>query len=311
MLKKLCIVILVTALLAVSIAGHSPKRIALSIDDAPSPDTPLFTGKQRTLATIAQLKKAKSPPVGVFAIGRHVVDFGADQLNAFARAGHAIGNHTFTHLPLKSCNTHQYIQDIARTDLLLKQLPGYVQLFRYPCLDEGNPQQSHQVQAALTQMGYTNAYVTINNFDFYMNTLVQQAVRRGQFVDFQKLKDVYVRVMLECVEFYDGLATLQKRHPLNHVLLLHANDLTALYVGDLLTALRERGWTIISIHNAYKAVPKNFKNKFAKVQMELTANPASLRNAPKGMSLSYLSELFKQENVFIDVKPLQTYTAAK
>jgi peptidoglycan/xylan/chitin deacetylase (PgdA/CDA1 family) len=289
-----------------------PKRIALSIDDAPSPDSLLFTGQQRAEAIIQRLKQAKAPPVGVFAIGSHAVSFGFDQLRAYGRAGHAIGNHTFRHRCLKNCSAEDYIQDITKAEHLLKNLPGYVPLFRYPGLDEGYPAQASKVRAALGNMGYTNATVTINNFDFYMNYILQKALHEGKFVDFNKLRKVYLQVMLECVEFFDGLSVLQNKHPMNHVLLMHSNDLTALYVGDLLKVLRERGWTIISIHNAYKAVPANFKNKTARVisSNSNSKNPAGLRNVPQGMSFQYLTELFRQEKVFVDVKPVQTYTAS-
>ena len=36
-----------------------------------------------------------------------------------------------------------------------------------------------------------------------------------------------------------------------HVLLLHENDLAALFIGDLVTELRARGWTIISATEAF------------------------------------------------------------
>lgn len=296
---------------ALNARAEHPKRIAITIDDAPSPASPLFTGQQRALAIIQQLKKAKAPPVGVFAIGSHVTSFGADQLRAFGLAGHAIGNHTYEHRCLKNCSSEWYIQDIAKAENLLKNLPGYVPLFRYPGLDEGYPAQSQKVRTALSNMGYINANVTINNFDFYISYILQKALREGKFIDFDKLRKVYLQVMLECVEFFDGLSILQGKHDMNHVLLMHSNDLTALYIGDLLQALRDRGWTIISIHNAYKPIPADFKNKKVKIMTDTSRNPASIRNIPQGMSPQYLSTLFQQEKVFIDVNPLRTYTASK
>lgn len=291
--------------------AEHPKRIAITIDDAPSPPSPLFTGEQRALAIIGQLKKAKAPPVGVFAIGSHVTSFGADQLKAFGLAGHAIGNHTYTHRFLKNCSSDWYIDDIKKAENILRNLPGYTPLFRHPGLDEGYPAQSQKVKSALSILGYTNAYVTVNNFDFYISYILQKALREGKFIDFDKLRKVYLHVMLECVEFFEGLNILQGKRNINHVLLMHSNDLTALYIGDLLQALRYRGWTIISIHNAYKPVPADFKNKKAKIMADTSRNPASIRNSPQSMSPKYLSALFQQEKVFIDADPLRTYTASK
>lgn len=212
---------------------------------------------------------------------------------------------------LKNWRTESYIQDIARADSLLRNVKGFTPLFRHPYLDEGYPAQSHRVSKALSDMGYTNAYVTVNNFDFYLNSLLQSALKQRKFIDFNKLRTVYLKVMLECVDYYDGLAKLQGRHPMNHVLLMHSNDLTALYIGDLLTALRERGWTIVSIHNAYKPIPQGFKNKPVLVSASTTHNPATLRNNPRSMSFNYLANLFKEEKVVLDSNPLGTYTAHK
>lgn len=311
-LKKLWLVLILGCSPFITLHAKGIKRIAISIDDVPSPSTPLFTGMQRTLVIINHLKRVKAPPVGVFAIGKHVIDFGTAQMVEYGKAGHVIGNHTFTHKALRGWTADAYVQDIVRADNLLKNMPGYAPMFRAPFLDEGYPQQTIQVNQALNKMGYIKAGVTVNNFDFYMENILQKALREGKFIDFNKLRKVYLQVMLECVEFYDGLSRLQKKHPINHVLLMHSNDLTALYIGDLVKALRQKGWKIISFKNAYKPLPKVLMNlPDEKLEEEGPANPATSRNIPKVMSVSYLSELFKQEKVFIDVMPNQTYTAAK
>lgn len=290
--------------------AHHAKRIAITIDDAPSPSTPLFTGLQRALSIIDHLRKSEAPPIGVFAIGSHVVDFGSEQLQLFGLAGHAVCNHTYSHRSLKNCSAESYIQDIKKAETLLKKLPGYAPLFRHPYLDEGYPTQSEKVNSALKDLGYTNARITINNCDYYMSYIMQKALRAGKRIDYEKLRSVYLKVMLECVEYFDGWFALQGKQSMNHVLLMHSNDLTALYIGDLVHALRDRGWTLISIHDAYTPIPDDFKNTPSKISETAPANPASSRNAPKGMSANYLAELFRQEKVFIDAKPNETYTAS-
>jgi peptidoglycan/xylan/chitin deacetylase (PgdA/CDA1 family) len=290
-------------------AGHA-KRIAITIDDAPSPSTPLFTGQQRALSIIDHLRKVEAPPVGVFAIGGHVVAFGAEQLRLFGLAGHAVCNHTYSHRSLKSCSADEYVRDIQKAEALLKELPGYAPLFRHPYLDEGRPVQAQKVNSALKNLGYTNARITINNCDYYMSHILQKALHAGKRIDYEKLRTVYLQVMLECVDYFDGWSTLQGKESMNHVLLMHSNDLTALYIGDLIQALRDRGWTVISIHDAYKPVPSDFKNTPSKIAKTDSVNPARSRNSPKGMSFRYLAELFRQEKVFVDARSNETYTAS-
>ncbi len=143
-----------------------------------------------------------------------------------------------------------------------------------------------------------------------MSHILQNALRAGKRIDYEKLRTVYLKVMLECVEYFEGWFALQGKEAMNHVLLMHSNDLTALYIGDLVQALRDRGWTLISIHDAYKPVPSDFKNIAPKNPEASPVNPAKTRNSPKGMSAKYLVELFREEKVFVDVRPVETYTAS-
>lgn len=294
-----------------SIARTPTKRIAITIDDAPSPSTTLFTGLQRASSIIEQLKKVEAPAIGVFAIGQHVVAFGNDQLKAYGAAGHAICNHTFSHRGLKSSSVSGYIADIQKAESVLKSLPGYTHMFRPPYLDEGSPDQSGAVRTELKRMGYTLANITVNNCDYYMSHLLQSALNRRKKIDYDKLKKVYLETMLECVDYFEGLYTLKRQGDVNHVLLMHSNDLTALYIGDLITALRDKGWTIISIHDAYKPLPKDLpEQESAKIASVPSAeNPATKRNAPQSMSTRYLSDLFHQEKVVVEEPRQETYTA--
>ena len=57
--------------------------------------------------------------------------------------------------------------------------------------------------------------------------------------------------MWNAVAFYDGIAQQFIGQPVKHTLLLHDNDVTAMFINDLVEFLREKGWTIISPEDAY------------------------------------------------------------
>ena len=65
------------------------------------------------------------------------------------------------------------------------------------------------------------------------------------------LKDLDVDDIGRSTEFYDAMAQKPLGRSRHHVLLLHENDVAALYIGDLVTALRERGFRIISPSEAF------------------------------------------------------------
>ncbi|HAR44096.1 MAG TPA: hypothetical protein DCS07_15930 [Bdellovibrionales bacterium] len=63
------------------------------------------------------------------------------------------------------------------------------------------------------------------------------------------------------IVFYDQIAQNNLHRDIRHVLLLHENDMAALFLGSLIDRIRERGWTIIDPVRAYedpisKMVPK-------------------------------------------------------
>jgi len=70
-------------------------------------------------------------------------------------------------------------------------------------------------------------------------------------VDYERLRAAYVELLVAGVEWYDGIAREALGRSPAHVLLLHENDLAALFIADLVAALRAKGWKIVSADEAY------------------------------------------------------------
>jgi hypothetical protein len=100
-------------------------------------------------------------------------------------------------------------------------------------------------------MHLTNGYVTVDNYDWYLNHLLVQAVARKMEPDMEALRQIYLDHVYNSISFYDQIARTHIGRSPKHVLLLHENDLTALFLGDLITLLKQRGWKIISPREAY------------------------------------------------------------
>ena len=78
-----------------------------------------------------------------------------------------------------------------------------------------------------------------------------KAVRAGKKIDMDALRDLYVETHVRSADFSDALMvrTLGRSPP--HMLLLHETDMAALFLGDLIDALRKDGWEIISADGAF------------------------------------------------------------
>ena len=79
-----------------------------------------------------------------------------------------------------------------------------------------------------------------------MDSLFQQAVKDKKIINFSQLKKFYVETIMKSIEFYNELGTKNLSATPKHVLLLHENDLAALFISDLVKELRNKGWKIIS-----------------------------------------------------------------
>ena len=78
---------------------------------------------------------------GLFVIGRNAESVEGKQLLAdWSKAGHLIGNHTYSHWNLNAPSTTlpAYTEDILRADTVLKDVKGFQKYFRFPMLKEGD-----------------------------------------------------------------------------------------------------------------------------------------------------------------------------
>jgi peptidoglycan-N-acetylglucosamine deacetylase len=237
--------------------GTAQRRIALSFDDAPRDLGPWLSADERTQRLIAAMRAVRAPQAVFFVNPGHLErPFGAggeQRLADYVRAGHVLANHSHNHRSLTEIDADAYLAEIDRAELWLRERPGYRPWFRFPYLNEGRHEAARRsaVFAGLAARGMRHGYVTIDGSDWNLEQLTKQAVRAGQTVDRAALRELYVETMVEAAEFYDDLAQRTWGRSPAHILLLHETDLAALYIDDLIRALRARGWQIISADEAY------------------------------------------------------------
>ncbi|MEH3046368.1 polysaccharide deacetylase family protein [Sphingomonas adhaesiva] len=252
------LILAIAMLLAASSATAEGKRIALTFDDVPRARGPLFTPDERTRRLIAQLRRAKVAQAAFFvnpgSLARPDGVGGERRIAAYVAAGHVIGDHSFSHPALGKIGATAFLADIDRSEAWLKGRPGYRPWFRFPFLDEGGQDRAMRdtVRAGLARRGLANAYVTVDGADWNMEDQLRQAVQAGKSVDRRALRDLYVETMVRSADFSDALARRVTGRSPAHVVLLHETDLAALYVADLVAALRRDGWTIVTADAAYR-----------------------------------------------------------
>jgi peptidoglycan/xylan/chitin deacetylase (PgdA/CDA1 family) len=280
-------------------------QIALSFDDAPWGDGIIFSGPERTDRLINQLEKIGVPQVVFFCVTEKLpYHQGYVRLKRYAAAGHLIGNHSHSHNRPGDFGAASYIADIEQAHDSLRQYSTFTPWYRYPMLNEGKTiPVRDSVREALNSLGYSNGYVTVDTWDWYIDKKCRDAAKDGLAIDTVALGRIYVETLREAVQFYDNMARDVLGYSPKHILLLHENDLAALFVDDLVNLLREQGWEIISPTEAYNdplanRVPDvlyNNQGRVAAVAVEL-GYEGPLRHASE--NAEYIDSLIQANRVF-------------
>ena len=236
------------------------REIALTFDDAPTPDSALMTGAERTQKLIAALRQSRVPDALFFVKADYIDPQTTQRLKQYTDAGFHLASHSFTHQSANQLGANAYAEDAYKAHLALKPFDKVLSFHRFPYLHYGKDlAEINHLQELLGELGYKDGYVTIDNFDWYISALISKAVEQRQSVNYEKARDFYVNSLYESIEFYDAIARKSLKRSPRHVLLLHENDAAALFVGDLIKHLRSKGWKIISPQEAYKdPIAKNF-----------------------------------------------------
>ncbi len=293
LLLRLLLVLALAFAGATARADAPRKRIALTFDDAPISGGPLFDGPERTRRLIAALKGAGVRRAVFLVTTGHLRSRDDEaRIRAYAAAGHLLGNHSQDHRRLSRIGADAYLADVDRARETLARFPNVRPWFRYPFLDEGRDAATRDaVRAGLKRRGLANGYVTVDTWDWALVDLVRKAKESGKAVDLDRLRTLYLEMMLSAVGTYDRLARETLGRSPAHVLLAHENDVEALFIGDLVRALKRRGWTIVAPDEAYadpiaRQVPDTLRNGNGRV--------AALA-AAKGVDPARLSDRYHDE----------------
>lgn len=251
------VLLFLCALIALAVPASAQKRIALSFDDIPRGRGAFFTPDERSKQLIGQLKKAKVRQAVFFLNPGKLGDpdgaGGEARIKSYVRAGHVLANHSYSHPQLTVTDADAYLADIDQASAWLKGRKGARPWFRFPYLDEGRADKGKRdaIRAGLKSRGLRNGYVTIDGCDWHIESLTIKAKADGKQMDMAALRNFYVTTHVEAANFYDQLAIKTIGRSPAHMLLLHETDIAAMFIGDLVSALRADGWEIVTADTAY------------------------------------------------------------
>jgi peptidoglycan/xylan/chitin deacetylase (PgdA/CDA1 family) len=235
-----------------SSSAWASREIAITFDDAPTKGSNIPDDEKRTDLIIEGLKRANVSRVTFFVNTIRFDKAGRARILKYIAAGHSIANHTHSHPSLNSIDGDLFWLDVERAIGILKPFPNTRPWLRFPYLHEGETKEKRElVRGKLKKAGLHNGYITIDTYDWYLDRALTKARQTGKKIDLDRVREAYVKTTSDSVEFYDNLAIQQLGRSPKHILLLHENDLAALFISDLVSALEDKGWKIISPEEAY------------------------------------------------------------
>jgi len=232
------------------------REVAITIDDLPRGGgdrgpRDLASVRAMTVQLLAPFREQKIPVIGFVNEGN--ASFGPkglrEILDLWLDAGAELGNHGYGHLNINQVPLAQYTRDIVKGEPVLREALGArgktLTFYRHPFLFTGpTPEIKEGMQRFLDQHHYRVAPVTLDNNDWefakiYLNPEYKERVRRE-----------YVPYMESVVEFFERRSVEVVGREIPQVLLIHASQMNADLMPELLAMFRRRGYAFVSLEHA-------------------------------------------------------------
>ena len=238
------------------------REVAITIDDLPAGAANLMPAADITAMTtklLTTLRDQKIPVVGfvnekkLYKSGE--VDERIAALRMWLDYGFELGNHTFSHSSLNQVGLPAWEDDIVQGESVTRQLLTEhnmkLRYFRHPFLDTGRDLQTRrQAEAFLVARGYHIAPVTLDAWDWMFAGVYDDAKKRGDTAQQEQLARAYLSYSDQAFAYSEQLAKQTIGYEPKQILLLHANQLEADHIGELLEVMRKRGYHFITLEDA-------------------------------------------------------------
>ena len=245
-------ILLITLLVLLPSISHA-RSIAFSFDDGLDPrKQPLASSWNNSILIALSNANIKSM---LFPAGKRVDSPpGLSLVREWGKAGHLIANHTYSHLNFgtKEVTLEQFIADTEKNERLLERIPGWTERMRFPYLKEGETVLKRDgFRHWLTTHGYKSGAVSIDASDWYYNRRFSRWQKSHPNDDVSLFRSAYLNHLWNRAIYYNSLSEQILNRSVKHVILLHTNEINAVFLPDIIDMFKSKGWKIISPEEAY------------------------------------------------------------
>ncbi len=241
-------------ILLLTTSAFAAREVAITIDDLPrggDGERNLEALKRMTAKLLQPFAAGKVPVIG-FVNECHYSEAVKEILTMWKAAGAELGNHTCSHPDLNSTPVEVYEADIEKGEKLTTEILGHrPRYFRHPFLHAGkDPETKRAINDFLKHRGYTVAPVTLDNSDYLFAAAYMSALQGNDSATANKIRETYLSYMESIFEFFEKRSIEVTGHEIRQTLLIHASQLNADTMPQLLEMMKRRRYQIVKLSRA-------------------------------------------------------------
>ena len=229
-------------------------EIAFTFDDPKTDSAGSMSWKAINDGILGALARHNIKAV-LFVTGKRVdSQEGSSLVAAWDRAGHTIGNHSYSHLSFSSSRVslEQFETDVLKNEPLIHGYRHFKRIFRFPYFKEGDTANKRDgMRSFLRHNCYEIGRATVDASDWAISARLEKRLAEDPKSGINNYGEFLKQHIWERAQFYDSLARRVLGHSVHHTVLLHHNALNALFLDPLVVMLKERGWKPIDALRAY------------------------------------------------------------
>jgi peptidoglycan/xylan/chitin deacetylase (PgdA/CDA1 family) len=246
---------LVVLFATAALAAGEGREVAITIDDLPRGGDggpgDLADVRAMTDKLLRPFREQHIPVIGFVNSGRSQLDAPGMQqiLELWLAAGAQLGNHSYSHPDLNSVALEDYCNDIVRGETAIREALARhgqkLEFYRHPFLHTGpTPEVKKGLQDFLDRRGYRVAPVTLDNADYMYAVAYLRPELRA------RVHDEYVPYMESTVQFFEQRSVAVFGREIPQILLIHASQMNADLMPELLAMFRRRGYSFVTLSTA-------------------------------------------------------------
>lgn len=254
-LKSILVSIFIFVMFLLNSSAKCQSYISFSFDDPRTTDTLLLNWQDRNDSILKTLSDFNLKSA-LYVSGKGIDSpDGKKLLGEWDDQGHSISNHSYAHRNYGSrkMSFEDFKIDFQKNAVLIRDYKNYVKRYRFSFLKEGDTREKIDSCREFLQIeNYKMGYVSIDASDWFIDGVMNETLKVNPSANLEGFRQFYIYHILERSRYYDSLAVILTGRKIKHVLLLHYNLLNALFLKDIILALKENNFIPVNTKEAYE-----------------------------------------------------------